>query len=481
MILLPRNNKREGGSILAYFIVAVALLLTIASVGAYVSQTSKMSRRKQDMVNALQYAESGAALACSQISDAFNSVSVNSNFLVRLESGAAPYTKNTGLSTSTNLVYERSLTSPFTNQTVLVKVKLTNSTAPESVTITASATVGAVTQTAVSQVDMSFGWAAAIISDAPGSTATKADKKAGQAGNVSLTQPATSGLISVYGGVLANGRVNTGTVGSGNGKVNIDSSTISMTNYGKATQVPDYTLEGSADQLFDFNRFIACAKASGNYYSNLSSFITAAKTNVLEGVVCVTVSKTECGGMKLTTANLPNGIRIRGCLVVNFSTASGVCSTDKLVNETKMEINAISASDFAALSGTSPATFKTGYPPTYTNPAKNPVNVNMAPYGFANFKAEDDLPAIMYNIGIFDIHGPANVCGVVYSPSFMEIENKQTNQKQYFNGCLIGGGGIMVENSKTGSQSIVVYDQNALNRLVTSGNKGKMAKVVRRL
>ena len=45
----------------------------------------------------------------------------------------------------------------------------------------------------------------------------------------------------------------------------------------------------------------------------------------------------------------------------------------------------------------------------------------------------DDLPALMYNVGILDIHGNANICGGVYSPSFMEIENKEDGNLQYFN------------------------------------------------
>jgi hypothetical protein len=85
----------------------------------------------------------------------------------------------------------------------------------------------------------------------------------------------------------------------------------------------------------------------------------------------------------------------------------------------------------------------------------------------------------MYNVGILDIHGPANICGVVYSPSFMEIENKQDGQIQYFKGTLIGGGGILLENNKRAT-TIVSYDPNALDLLATSGGKGKSLKVAYR-
>jgi hypothetical protein len=78
----------------------------------------------------------------------------------------------------------------------------------------------------------------------------------------------------------------------------------------------------------------------------------------------------------------------------------------------------------------------------------------------------------MYNIGILDIHGNANICGVVYTPSFMEIENKQSGQIQYFKGSLIGGGGIYVDNN-VNAKTVVSYDKAALDLLATSHSKGK--------
>jgi len=126
-----------------------------------------------------------------------------------------------------------------------------------------------------------------------------------------------------------------------------------------------------------------------------------------------------------------------------------------------------------------PATYTTGYPPTYSNPAKNPVNIDITSRGFPNFTAADDLPALMYNNAILDIHGNANICGVVYSSSFMEIENKSDGQTQYFNGALIGGGGIYVENGRAAT-SIVSYDPNAVGNLATAGGRGKSVVAVYR-
>jgi hypothetical protein len=120
-------------------------------------------------------------------------------------------------------------------------------------------------------------------------------------------------------------------------------------------------------------------------------------------------------------------------------------------------------------------TYPTGYPPVYADTNKSPYSVT--PAGWPRFDPSDDLPALMYNNAILDMHGDVNICGVVYSSSFMEIENKQSGQTQYFNGALIGGGGIYVENGQHAT-SIVRYDQNALDRLATSGTRGKTMKVV---
>lgn len=248
---------------------------------------------------------------------------------------------------------------------------------------------------------------------------------------------------------------------------------VSMTNRNTAYEIPDYTADGSADQLFDFNRFIAAAKASGNHFTNLTSFVNVMKTGVtLEGIVAVDIAKSELPS--LSDSTLPFGINIRGTLVFNFSAAYR--PSDKIVNTAAMNIN---PANLSGLVLGNPATYTSGYPPVYSNPAKNPANVDLVSRGFANFTPYDDLPAFMYNVGILDMHGPVNISGVVYSPSFMEIENKQDGQIQYFKGSLIGGGGILVENIRSGT-TIVSYDSNSLNLLATSGTKGKSLKVAYR-
>jgi len=461
------SARRQDASILAFFMTAIVLMGAVVAVANLSIHSTTMTKRRSDMVSALHFSESGIALGCSHVNAAF--LGSTGTFQTRLVGSTnAPYTKNNTLSTTSQLVYDRTITTPFTNQPVLVRLFMTNSTSPPEVRVTSSATVSGVTQTNTAYLQMAFGFGAAILSDAVGTTSTATDKKAGQAGNVAIPTPGAGSTTFIDGGILANGRVNY----SASAKLNTNS--LSMTNYGTANQIPDYTADGSVDQLFDFGRFKAAAKASGNYFTNVAAFVKAGKTTTLEGIVYVEVSKTE---MKtdMSTKVMPSGINIRGTLVIGFAT--NVVATDKWQNTAPLNIN---KADLTGFNATNPATFTTGYPPTYTNPAKNPVNLNLAPYGYANFTAEDDLPAVMYNVGIFDVHGPVNVCGVVYSPSFFEIENKNANQLQYFKGSMISGGGVFIENGKTGSKSIVSYDPNTLDKLATSGTKGKKLTVAHR-
>lgn len=77
----------------------------------------------------------------------------------------------------------------------------------------------------------------------------------------------------------------------------------------------------------------------------------------------------------------------------------------------------------------------------------------------------------MFNNGVIDIHDAANVCGGVYDPSFVEIENK-ASLLHYFNGAIFGGGGIFLE-SKAGGVQAIRFDPNTINELGTMANKGK--------
>ena len=169
----------------------------------------------------------------------------------------------------------------------------------------------------------------------------------------------------------------------------------------------------------------------------------------------------------------PDGINVRGTLFYNFGPEFGPLT--KFIVTADMNINAANLSGLVA---TNPASYPSGYPPTYSNPSNNPVNIDITSKGFADFTPVDDLPALMYSIGEVDIHGNANVCGVCYTPSYMEVENKgPSGNIMYFKGMIIMGQGIYYENNKSGSTSIISYDRQAVDNLATLGHNGKTVNV----
>jgi hypothetical protein len=463
----PSSNREQGSAMLAYLGLTLVITAAIAALAAYVVQNFQFNSRRQDMVNAIQFAQGGSALAVQDVCQAYTNGANGGNFFANLTSGTTAYTKNTGLSTSSQLVYERTITTPFTNQTVLARIYMTNSTSPDSARIVATASFGKSTQTSEVYVEMKFGYPAAILSTAQGDSCTAVNKSTSQGGDV-VVDGSSSGLVKIDGGIMANGAANTNLC-------SVDS--VGEGLYNTSSRIPDYTDPGSTNQLFDFSRFIAAADVMGTHYTNVTTFMTVAKASTtatpMEGIIVVDLPYK--GTLpSLDPSHLPNGMNVRGTLIFNFTGAWA--PLDKIINTATMNIN---AADLSGLVPGNPATYTTGYPPTFLDPTKNPYNVDITAKGYDNFKAGDDLPAMMYNNAILDMHGDVNICGVVYSSSFMEIENKQDGQTQYFRGSLIGGGGIYVENSHK-SSSIVSYDANALDKLATSGTRGKVAVPVYR-
>ena len=289
----------------------------------------------------------------------------------------------------------------------------------------------------------------------------------------------------------------------------IPAESLSARNYGTSNQIPDYTAQGTANALFDFNRFIAVADSTTNshntdtgtnHFPSLASFLkanakaAATPAGALEGIIVVDVNSTSKSSdvgidvlanpqSYLGTAYLPatnpqlKGISVKGTLFFKFGSAYG--PLDKIFNRMPMNIN---PADMTGFNATNPATYKSGYPAVYSDPAKNPININIKSKGFENFAADEDLPAVMYSIGTVDMHGPVNISGVVYTPSYSEIENrpnegfKVANQTQYIRGSVIVGMGIFYQNTQA-SKSVISYDQNALDSLATFGGAGKKVTV----
>jgi len=174
----------------------------------------------------------------------------------------------------------------------------------------------------------------------------------------------------------------------------------------------------------------------------------------------------------------PGGIDIRGTLVLLFDPT--ISMNSKVRFELPLKINPITTEQFVALDPNDPDTFVSGYS-GITQDIVDASKIAMDSDGNAitPFTKKDDLPALMYNSAIADLHREVNISGVVYSPVFAEIE-RNGDSTQYFNGSIIGGGGIFVEDKGGNGQTIINYDPNTLDRLATDGSNGKTFRVVHR-
>ena len=211
---------------IGYFIVMVVAVSTIAGLGAYVAQSTNLAHRRNDMIAAIQYAEGGAVIACTDLNAAITNKTGTLGDRLVANRG---YTLNSSVGTGSERVYQRTISSPFTNQPVTAQIWLPNAGAAKTARVVATATKNKVTQTATVNVTMSWGFPAAIISTNPGNTSTSTSKST-SSGNVAVNGD-KSGPIIVDGGtglaVLANGWVNLDPT-----YAKIPASAISATNFG---------------------------------------------------------------------------------------------------------------------------------------------------------------------------------------------------------------------------------------------------------
>ncbi len=295
----------------------------------------------------------------------------------------------------------------------------------------------------------------------------------------------TGGPQYVYGGIRANAGIyadSTSTMISDANKATVlDAFTggVITEAYGTDEEVPDFTDPGSAQQLFEFERFKAVAAAgAGAVYNGLAAFAAAANAantagTPMEGVIYVNIdAAVEGNDPTIDTSggdvNIPGGINVSGTLLFDFANTAD--QFYKVFIKVPLNINAATLP--VNFDPADESTFATGYPPTITA-SKDPRGFAMNSSTYQDFPANADLPALMFDTGTVDIHGSANVCGAVYGPSFIEIENKNS-ALQYFNGIIIGGAGVFLEGkSGTGSAQVFVYDNAAVNALPTYKNRAK--------
>jgi hypothetical protein len=492
LLFSGKKQGERGSSMIVYAIIAASVLLAIGGVAHLVTGSTIVTGRRANVISGQQIAQGGVVIACRDLNTALTAGS--GTIASQLVAGSTPYTRMASLSTASTDVYQRTIAAPFNNQTVVAQIWLPTGSTPTTAKIVGSATVGSVAQTATANIKMSWGYPAAIVSvNAGTTTATSASKTVAQAGNVVINGD-KSGPIVVDGGATGLAVMANGSIFYDTNYANVPASAYSSTNEGTANQIPDYTAQGTSNSLFDIGRFIAVAdltphgyntNTGNNHFTNVLSFINAAaahsSTNPMQGVIVVDVTTTDSDSKNITDKNIPNGINIHGTWLMNFIGTGWDPTSEKIIVTAAININ---AADLSHVVATNPATYTTGYPPVYTDTTKNPTNININAStnlainskGYANFVAGDDLPAEIYTIGVLDMHGAANISGVLYTPSYMEIENKTSGNTQYIRGSLIMGNGIYYEDT-TAATSIISFDAGAVDSLTTLGGAGKKVSV----
>jgi len=234
-------------------------------------------------------------------------------------------------------------------------------------------------------------------------------------------------------------------------------------------------------QLFDFPRYKAAAVATSNALTWSQFEAKVVGNEDLYGIVHVTIDASSVSNPKLDSGS----IKVKGTLVIDIVNST---SNYKIKLEVPTNINPVTSSttgttilsptDFdnwttLATARTSTAdTFPwpSGYDSawssvaTFDSGSKDPRGVALS--GHTSFGLNEDMPALMYSGGILDIHHEANISGVVYSPDFVEIEQKKKNNEvQYINGAVIGGAGIYLESSSCGGGIAVILDPHTFDKL----------------
>jgi hypothetical protein len=320
----------------------------------------------------------------------------------------------------------------------------------------------------------------AIMSDMQPETGAATGKNAGKKGHISINGKGRLNQHALFGDLLANGKVIWSEVlpwveldpGNASTYLLAHSGEITQNLYGTPDEIPDFTNLGGTDQLFDFDRVEAAATAgAGAIYNNLAEFETAvlaanALSQPLEGIQFINVDPAVEGGSP--KIDFAGGVHITGMLVVKF--AAGTSATYKIVAPADVEIN---AANLGTVVMSDEDTYTSGYPGTYLDPSKRPDSVDISPL-FTNFTATEDIPAVMFNNGIVDYHGNTNICGMVYGPSFIEIENKTSGNIQYFNGAIYGGGGVYLEGNASAGFTAIRYDSNTVDGIRTLDGKGQV-------
>ena len=283
-------GKSQQGSIIVYVLVAIVLLGMIGSVGALVTQQTRVTLRQTQLAKAYQFADGGASIATGDLNRAYDS-NANDIGTELINDDEFPYTLSSSLSTEDEFCYVRTIGAPFTNQLVSAQIWLKKDPSEGTARVVADATHGKVTQTVTVHVMASYAFGAALVSTAQGDGSTKVKKSSAQNGGNLVIEGKD---ITIEGSTRSNGPTLFDYYEPENGQIKADL-------YGTEDEIPNYT--DSANQLFDFERFKAVAKkmkdASGDeQVYDVKGFkeamLEAQKTGgkgYLEGIIVVEIDK----------------------------------------------------------------------------------------------------------------------------------------------------------------------------------------------
>jgi len=144
------RRQNENGSIVAYFIFVVILVSGIASLATYVTQTTNITKRRGDMIASREFAYGGVVVGVGSLNKAVTNIA---NTLVKNLS-AQYFVKNGNLSDNKTNVYDRTVSAPFSNQTVYVQIWMKKGNTPTEARVVGTALVGKVTESATVNVRM---------------------------------------------------------------------------------------------------------------------------------------------------------------------------------------------------------------------------------------------------------------------------------------------------------------------------------------
>ena len=291
--------KAQQGSIIVYILIAIITLAIIGSIAKQVTTQTRITSRQTHLTKAYQFADGGASIATLDLNNAFtlnaNAIEVGLAGVVAdpedPSSVAIPtYTLDNTLSTADEYCYVRTIAAdaPFKDQTISAQLWLKKDPSEGTARVVAEATSGGVSQTVTVHIMASYAFGAAVISTAEGGDSTQVSKSSAQNDGQLVFKGLREGQDDINGGTLSNGSTLTDSDLP-------DPDKVKEKLFGTNDEIPNYTDPGSAEQLFDFDQFIAVGREMTTHYT-VEGFQQAMKDayvngpGYLEGIIVVDIN-----------------------------------------------------------------------------------------------------------------------------------------------------------------------------------------------